>query len=126
MPIVDVEIVSRDGGLPQALPGQLADAIGAALGAPIGSTWVRVRVLDADRYAESGGQSGIRPVFVSILRRTLPELGARAATSRAIASAVAGLVGRPHENVHVIWEPPGAGRVAFGGELVPPDEGETS
>ena len=124
MPIVDVEIVSRDGGLPHGTANKLADAIGAALEAPIGATWVRVRVLDADRYAESGTATGIRPVFVSILRRTLPDLGARASMSRAVASAVSAILGRPHENVHVIWEPEGAGRVAFGGELVPPDEPE--
>lgn len=119
MPIVDVEIVSRDAIVPLGLASKLADAIGGALGAPIGSTWVRVRAIDADRYAESGGQSAIKPVFVSILRRTLPDPAARATMSRAIATLVGDLMGRSSENVHVIWEPPGAGRVAFGGELLP-------
>jgi hypothetical protein len=35
-----------------------------------------------------------------------------------ITNAIAGICGRPPSNVHIIYEPEGSGRVAFGGKLV--------
>lgn len=62
VPIVEVEIVTDDE--PGVTVAQaLADGLGAALGAPAGSTWVRLRTLPRSGYAESGGalDPAIRP-----------------------------------------------------------------
>lgn len=119
MPILDVTVVGACVE-PDGAAQRVADAAGAALGAPLGTTWVRLRELATESYAESGGApEGVQPVFVQLLRAELPEPAARAAVMRAVADAVAGALGRPRENVHVVAEAPGAGRVAFGGELGP-------
>lgn len=41
-----------------------------------------------------------------------------ASEAAALASAIAQVTGRAVEHVHLIYEPPGRGRVAFGGELL--------
>lgn len=117
MPIVDIEIV---GNLPAAevatLAPVLADTIGATLAAPPGRTWVRMRLLAPDAYAENGGApGGDLPVFVTITRRELPaELAAEAT---AVCAVVAAATGRARDRVHVEYAPPAAGRIAFGGVL---------
>ena len=77
---------------------------------------MKLRVLHARDYAENGVPDlAVAPVFVRILKHD----GAAAidAEAAALARAVATACGRSVENVHVIYEPPGAGRVAFGGHL---------
>lgn len=120
MPIIDVTVVGAVEVAAEALAPRLADALALALAAPRGTTWVRVHRLDPRDYAEDGGApEGVRPVFVDLLRRAWPaEVGARAASLRAVAEAVAGVCGRPVAQVHVVAELPAAGRVAFGGELI--------
>lgn len=118
MPIVDVAIVSDDVSDP-SLAQTLADGIGDALGAPIGTTWVRLRVLDRDHYAESGGaDADASPVFVEIISRRAPRGPQLSSVVADIVRAVARATGRTAERVHVIFEPDGAGRIAFGGRLV--------
>jgi phenylpyruvate tautomerase PptA (4-oxalocrotonate tautomerase family) len=120
VPIVDVAIVSDDVSWP-GLAQTLADGIGDALDAPIGTTWVRLRALGRDHYAESGGadaDADTGPVFVEIISRRAP--GGRQLSSVVVdvVRAVARATGRPAERVHVIFAPDGAGRIAFGGRLV--------
>jgi enamine deaminase RidA (YjgF/YER057c/UK114 family)/phenylpyruvate tautomerase PptA (4-oxalocrotonate tautomerase family) len=129
MPILDVTIVEPVDHSPRELSSRIADRVGDALDARAGGTWVRLRLLPGDAYAESGGApAGVRPVFVELTLREWPPTGAaRASSARAVAQAVADACGRPVENVHVILAPPGAGRVAFGGELLPgPERGRVS
>jgi hypothetical protein len=121
VPILDVEIV---GTVPRAvkrgLSQRLADACGELLDLPKGRTWVRVRFLDRELYAEHGGTpKGVRPVFVTVLRAAPPTGRPLAREMQALGAAVAKVCMRPPENVHVLYEPPGAGRVAFGGRAVP-------
>ena len=119
MPVLEVTVI---GALaePRGAAQRVADAAGDALGAPAGTTWVRLRELAAESYAESGGApAGVQPVFVELMRAELPEPAARAVSMRAVAEGVARALGRPRENVHVVSQAAGAGRVAFGGELVP-------
>ena len=52
MPILDVEVVTRDGPV-SVDTGALAHALGAALDSVPGSVWVRVRHLAAADYAET-------------------------------------------------------------------------
>ncbi|HEY8427325.1 MAG TPA: Rid family hydrolase [Sandaracinaceae bacterium] len=114
MPILDVTVVAA--GDDPSLAQRLADAAGRALGAEPGRTWVRLHRLASSDYAQSGGAKG-EPVFAQVLLERPPD--DRAALARSLASAIAGATGRPPEHVHVLFEPAAAGRVAFGGALVP-------
>lgn len=121
MPILDVEIVgdaALDGSA--ELAGAIADAAGEALGARAGGTWVKLRFVPPSHYAESAGgpPAGVRPVFVRLILRAPPEGDALEQIVRSLTSAIAEACDRPAENVHLVFEPPAEGRVAFGGTLV--------
>jgi len=123
VPIVDVEVVGPLSARRRAgLAARLADVAALALATPPGRMWVRVRSLARTAYAEDGGgpPPGGRPVFVRLLRRAWPAVAVRRREARALTEAVAKAVGRPAANVHVLYEPPGEGRAAFGGELMDP------
>ena len=81
---------------------------------------MRVRVLDPRAYAENGAAlaAGEWPVFVTVRKRHVPERSELAAEVRALTGAIAAVVRRPAERVHVEYAPPAAGRMAFGGTLV--------
>ena len=118
MPIVVMEVVVPEHEvLPAALAPRAAAALGRLFGSAPGGTWVRVHELRQDRYAENDSKAPA-PLFVSVLHKELPSSLARAEQAKAIAREVAALTGRPMENVHVIFEAAGRGRVAFGGELM--------
>ena len=120
MPIVEVEIVLRPGEtLCDDLAQELADGLGEAMNTASGSTWVKVEGLTRNRYAESGGMADdIFPVFVTILKSSLPELEERSVETERVTVCVSRICGRSPENVHIIYLPEGKGRVAFGGDLV--------
>lgn len=119
MPIVTVEIVTRPGE--SSIPGlaaALADRMGTIFGSAAGGTWVKVRRLARENYAENGGTPAqTDPVFVSVLKvhESLP--AAREVEAARLTAAVAEICDRRPENVHVIYGPAGAGRVAFGGVM---------
>jgi hypothetical protein len=120
VPVLEVEIVLRPGEvLPPGLASDLAEAAGPVFQAAPGTTWVRLHSLDPGDYAENGGgpPDGVFPVFVSVLKHTLPGMEQRRAEAARLAAAVALVCARPVENVHILYLPEGAGRVAFGGEL---------
>ncbi len=127
MPIVDFEIVVPDGeALATDLAQRLADAAGDVLGTESRRTWVRLRTLDETHYAENDGQEpGVRPVFVTVLRAVRPGPDDLQTEAARLTERVAAVTGRPVENVHVLYLPDGAGRIAFGGRLVqrPTDTG---
>ncbi|MBI3556164.1 MAG: hypothetical protein HY074_07865 [Deltaproteobacteria bacterium] len=120
MPILNVEIVGcLSGASEERLAQRLADAAGEVLQSARQGTWVKVRFLSPEDYAENGGApAGVMPIFVRVLQRVLPPSDHLAAQTKALAKAIAEASGRPPENIHVIYEPPGKGRVAFGGTLV--------
>ncbi|RPJ44488.1 MAG: hypothetical protein EHM19_06685 [Candidatus Latescibacterota bacterium] len=121
MPILDVEIVLRQG---EVLPGRLANAIaqaaGRSMGTAPGRTWVKLRGLAVERYAEDGEgrPEGVFPVFVRVLKAERPAGEALRAEVEALTGAIAAASGRPPENVHVLYEESAKGRLAFGGEVV--------
>lgn len=120
MPIVDVELVEDAGGTPQVDLQLLADALGEVFASQPGGTWVRARTLPRRYYAENGGPlpPEVRPTFVSVLHgRWPPSQEEVAQQARQIAETVAEVLNRPVENVHVLYLPEGAGRIAFGGKL---------
>lgn len=121
MPIVDVEIVSRDAAPPPSidLPA-LARALGRAFECPAHQTWLRLRRLPESCYAENGppASDGSLPVFVTVLQAHTAHGEALADEVLEITQVVASAVGRPADRVHVLYAPPAAGRQAFGGRLV--------
>jgi len=64
MPIVDVEVVLEDGESRVLDVRDLASAIGEALEAPAGSTWVRLRYSRPISTARTGPSDEAPPVFV--------------------------------------------------------------
>ena len=118
MPIVDVEIITSeplDGGL----AARLADMAAQGFGSPPASTWVRVRSLPPEHYAENGTATptGWRCVFVTVLKAQRLTGSALEIEVRALTEGVARVCGRPVENVHILYEPDAQGRIAFGGVL---------
>ena len=120
MPILDIEPVldahvAVDAGLAQ----RLADAAAGVFGSAPGRVWVRLRPLPAAQYAENGAvvAEGERPTFVSVVHAHPPQGEARAEEAAALTSAIASVLGRSAERVHVQYAAAGAGRQAFGGRL---------
>ena len=87
---------------------------------PPGTTWVRTRVLDRSHYAENGAPLTVDelPVFVEILQRQPPAGDALDAEVAAVTEAIAQVVGRPGDRVHVQYAASATGRQAFGGRVV--------
>jgi phenylpyruvate tautomerase PptA (4-oxalocrotonate tautomerase family) len=119
MPIVDVEVVMRHGEeFPPTLASDLADGLGAALGAPAGTLWVRLHALPPEHYGENeAGEDRPFPVFVRFLAFEAPQGEHLAHRVRHVTETVARLTGRAPDYVHVLVEPSGKGRVAFGGKV---------
>jgi len=121
MPIVDIEIVGPlPSGRTRPLAQVLADAAGRVFAAPPGTTWVRVRTLPLDAYAENDTAIAPvdAPVFVNVRKRRAPEGAELAAEIGALTHAIAGVLECPASRVHVGYEASAAGRLAFGGTLV--------
>jgi phenylpyruvate tautomerase PptA (4-oxalocrotonate tautomerase family) len=124
MPILDIEIVIRPGEtLNHKVAVELANRAGEIFAAPLGSTWVKVRTLNHDNYAESGGNSPVDffPVFVSVLAARLPTPDKMQIEVAKLTAMIAQVYVRPEENVHIVYLPEGAGRVSFGGKIIPRD-----
>lgn len=121
MPIVDIEVVAADTRTIGTDRLQLlADELGDLFGSDSGGTWVRLRSIDPDAYAENQGTSGSqgRPTFVNILRAELPESSELRREMAGVAEVVAQVLDHPRENVHVLYAPAARGRIGFGGELM--------
>jgi len=121
MPILNVEIVARpDEYLSPKLATELANRTGEIFGSAPGSTWVKVHLIARENYAENSSVSeDIYPVFVSVLKAKLPSPDSLQAEVAKLTAAIAQVCGRPQENVHIVYLPAGAGRVAFGGKVLP-------
>ncbi len=123
MPIVDVEVVTGAAD-PEVIGKEtlqlLADELGSLFGSDPGGTWVRLRSIDQNAYAENRAVIGsdARPTFVNILRAELPEHAALRREMIKVAEIVARRLDRPQENVHVLYAPGASGRIGFGGALL--------
>lgn len=117
MPIIDVEIVGDEPPNP-SLSQELADAAGEIFGSPSGRTWVRLRMLSSDLYAENGSDPEHHPVFVTVLKARWPNRDDMKREIALLTKMLARICERSFENVHVLYLPEGSGRIAFGGDLV--------
>lgn len=121
MPILEVEIVTGHGeSLNPGLAQRLADTAGDVFGTPPGRTWVRLRTLSRDQYAENHTAVliDIQPVFVTVLKSRACGTAELKDEAAKLCEALAQACGRPKENVHILYLPEAAGRMSFGGELV--------
>jgi hypothetical protein len=125
MPILEVEFVLGVGEkLPFGLAAAVAFEAGVVFGSPAGGTWVKVYELSADHYAENDSQADTKPVFVRVMRAHLPTQLELEQEAPKLAAALARACRRPVESIHVLYQPPIGGRIAFGGEMFnprPPD-----
>jgi phenylpyruvate tautomerase PptA (4-oxalocrotonate tautomerase family) len=122
MPIVDILVVEGRGTQPGPLAAQaIADALAPVFSSAPGRVWVRLQSIGASQYAENGVAVGAdeHPVFVKVQLAHLPVGEALAAQLVAVTESVASCLSRSASRVHVEYAPPGAGRMAFGGVLVP-------
>ena len=120
MPIIDIEIVFRaNESIREEVVSELADELGEIFHSPPGQTWIKLHPLSADQYAENGGTpDGVYPIFVTVMKSKLSSLEEMQKEVAKITGAIAQICGRPSDNVHVIYEPEGRGRLAFGGKIV--------
>lgn len=121
MPILEVEIVVRPGEqLPGRLTADIAERAAKVLRTQPGRTWVRLRTLTPNGYAEDALEppSTVYPVFVSVLKADVPAANELAAEIADLTQVIATVCDRPSQNVHIKYEPSGRGRMAFGGRLV--------
>jgi hypothetical protein len=117
VPIVNIEIIG--GEEPTASTVQrLADEMGEVFNSGPGRTWIKIRRLSEAGYAENrrpGAARDYAPVFVDVARSGRSRN--QVAEARALAAIVAVLLERDRRHIHVKYEAPLAGRIAFGGEL---------
>lgn len=122
MPLLDIEIITHPGErLSPTLAIELANRAGEVFDAPAGTTWVKLRAIAPEHYAESGAAASERPfpVFVSVLKAKTPAPDEMRAEVARLTAAIAQVCARPAENVHVLYLPEGGGRIAFGGKIIP-------
>ena len=122
MPIVQLQLVIRDDSerIARETLQLLADELGAYFQSGTAGTWVRVDYIPFEQYAENRETlcDDARPTLVHVLKYKIPDQDRLALEAKALARIVANVLRRPERNTHIIYEPDGKGRVAFGGLLV--------
>jgi len=119
MPILTVELIGGPDRPPPGLARAIASAAAPILGSEPDGTWVRLRALGPQEYAENGdAYRGIRAAIVTILQADPPTSAARAAEAELLCAAIAEATDRDPAHVHLIYDPPARGRIAFGGRLL--------
>lgn len=119
MPILEVEVVGEvSAPLRHGLAQRLADAAGQVFESAPQQTWIKLRSLHALDYAENAGLAPAPlPIFVRVLLRSALVVEERRRIADELARAVAEVCARPVARVHILFEEPGQGRIAFGGKL---------
>ena len=118
MPIVDVEIVPLpEESMRLGLAAEIADRCGHVAGSPPGSTWIKLHAIPCIHYADNGGgpPEGVFPSSCRFSRPGCPHRTCCAPKSTAHHSRCRG-DRPPSGDLHIVYLPAGAGRVAFGGE----------
>lgn len=120
MPIIQIELVVEDDERPvkPATLQALADQLGLHFGTEQGGTWVSLGYTNRSNYCENGSPDlTIRPAIVRILQYQRPPGDQLRAEAAELTGLIASQLNWPPENTHLIFEPDGQGRVAFGGLL---------
>ena len=81
---------------------------------------MKLHTLSYEFYAEDGSPATDRawPVFVSVLKARIPEPAALEREVIHLTTEIARVCRRPRESIHILYQPEGAGRMAFGGRIV--------
>ena len=121
VPIVRLRLLIRDDAerIRRETLQALADDLGRYFESKPGETWVEADYLPAEQYAENLCElaGNVKPTLVYVLRHRLPNREELAREATELACIVAERLQRPRRNTHIIYEPAGKGRVAFGGAL---------
>ncbi len=122
MPIVQLQLVIRDDSerIAHETLQRLADELGECFQSGAAATWVKVDYIPFEQYAENREtlHDDARPTLVRVLKYKIPDQERLAQEAKELASIVANVLLRPERHTHIIYEPDGKGRVAFGGLLV--------
>ncbi|MCH9672110.1 MAG: hypothetical protein K0U93_11740 [Gammaproteobacteria bacterium] len=122
MPIVRIEsVLALEAVTPErAQLLSLADRLGRLFETPPGETSIRYTSVPLVHYAHNEAElaDDSEPTFVEIIQYAAPLESVRRAQAHEIANLVAEALSRSKSSVHVIFQPDGRKRVAFGGELV--------
>ena len=121
MPIIDVQFVlPRAETLPEGLAQDLVNRLGKVLSVQPGHLWLRLQVLPASNYAENESSVSDHdlPIFVTVMHAKSPTGKALESEAVTVAQAVAEVIAKDRTQIHVEYAPSGAGRIAFGGNLV--------
>jgi phenylpyruvate tautomerase PptA (4-oxalocrotonate tautomerase family) len=118
MPIIKLEIVLYpQEELDEALAQKLANALGQIFGTGPNETWVMVRPVEANHYAENDETQRYYPVFASVLKGAWPERALLEKEANQLNQVIGELCHRPQAHVHILYETPASGRIAFGGQI---------
>ena len=122
MPIVRLKLVVQHDAerLGKDTLQTLADELGTYFDSEPSGTWVEVEYLPVEQYAENRRElpENMRTTLVYVLKHDLPAEEEVAREAMDLARLVSKRLQRPRRNTHVFYEPPGKGRIAFGGRLV--------
>ena len=122
MPIVQLQLVIRDDSerVAHETLQLLADEIGEYFQSGAAATWVKVDYIPFEQYAENREalRDDARPTLVHVLKYKVPDQERLAQEAKELARIVASVLLRPERHTHIIYEPDGKGRVAFGGILL--------
>lgn len=99
---------------------RLADDLGEYFDSKPSGTWVEVEYLPVEQYAENRFEmpEDMKTTLVYVLKHHLPAEEGVAREAMDLARIVSKRLQRPRRNTHIFYEPPGKGRIAFGGRLV--------
>jgi phenylpyruvate tautomerase PptA (4-oxalocrotonate tautomerase family) len=96
----------------------LADDLGEMFAVEPGHVWVRVLPCEPSLYAENGIDAPAPHVFGRLMLRRHPDEDGLATLAARLTELLVQHIGAPRDDVHLYFEPPVAGRIAFGGALV--------
>ena len=98
----------------------LADELGIYFDSEPSGTWVEVEYLPVEQYAENRFElpEDTKTTLVYVLKYHLPAEEKVAREAMDLARLVSKRLQRPRRSTHIFYEPPGKGRIAFGGRLV--------
>lgn len=122
VPIVRVKLVVQHDAerLGRDTLQTLADEFGEFFDSEPSGTWVEVEYLPVEQYAENRRElsDAMNTTLVYVLKHHLPTEEDVAREAMDLARLVSKRLQRPRRNTHIFYEPPGKGRIAFGGRLV--------